>query len=760
MTHLDLTGEVPAAFDAGRTADGLTVSIARKTACLPVLADAIPPSMRAEQRWLLWNREVRGGRGTKVPYRAAEPSRRASSTDARTWSSFDRAIAAYEDGKADGIGFALGDGWFGTDHDHCVDGSGINEVVRATLEALRTYAELSPSGTGVHTVGRGVLPPGARRLGTLEVYDTGRYFTVTGHRLPGAPDEVADCTSALASWHARVFGTSGAAGAKRRRDDARGGAVSPLDDDVLLDRARRAINGAKFSALWAGDVSAYSSASEADLALCSMLAFWTGRDRARIDRLFRQSGLMRSKWDERRGAASYGERTIERAVQNCTEVFGTGASAARGETVSDVQIDDFCAYMPQHEYLYIPTRELWPASSVNGRLPPVEVPGRDGKTTHLKPAIWLDQHRPIEQMTWMPGMPTLIRDRIVSDGGWIGRRGCTVFNVYRPPNAGDDGNPNAATPWLDHLYRLYPDDAPHMLAWLAHRVQRPGEKINHALVLGGMQGVGKDTILEPVKHAVGAWNVSEIGPSHLLGRFNEYVKSVILRISEARDLGDIDRYSLYERCKTIIAAPPDVLRVDQKHVREYPVFNVTGVIFTTNHKLGGIYLPVDDRRHYVAWTEATKDDFASDYWSNLYRWYADGGNDDVAAYLRNYDLSNFDPKAPPPKTAAFWALVDAERTPEDAEVADALDRLGDPEVVTMDDLVGREMGSEFGQWLRDRKNARQVPHRMEAAGYVPVRNDGAKDGLWKIDGRRQVIYARRELSPRDRIAAARERAGR
>jgi hypothetical protein len=198
--------------------------------------------------------------------------------------------------------------------------------------------------------------------------------------------------------------------------------------------------------------------------------------------------------------------------------------------------------------------------------------------------------------------------------------------------------------------------------------------------------------------------------------------------------------------------------VDQKHVREYSVFNVTGVVFTTNHRIGGIYLPADDRRHYVAWTEASKADFPADYWTNLYRWYQDGGNEDVAAFLREFDLSGFDPKAPPPKTAAFWALVDADRAPEDAEVADALDRLGHPDAVTTDDLAGRSSLSEFGQWLRDRRNARQVPHRMEAAGYVHVRNEGPKDGLWKVGGRRQVIYARRELSQRERLAAASQRA--
>ncbi len=85
-----------------------------------------------------------------------------------------------------------------------------------------------------------------------------------------------------------------------------------------------------------------------------------------------------------------------------------------------------------------------------------------------------------------------------------------------------------------------------------------------------------------------------------------------MRVSEARDLGEVNRYSFYEHLKAIIAAPPDVLRVDEKNLREYNVPNLCGVIITTNHKTDGIFLPADDRRHYVAWSDLTLDDFETD----------------------------------------------------------------------------------------------------------------------------------------------------
>jgi len=244
-----------------------------------------------------------------------------------------------------------------------------------------------------------------------------------------------------------------------------------------------------------------------------------------------------------------------------------------------------------------------------------------------------------------------------------------------------------------------------------------------------------------------------------MGRFNGFVKAVILRINEARDLGEFDRFKFYDHMKVYTAAPPDVLRVDEKHLREHAVFNVCGVIITTNHKTDGIYLPADDRRHYVAWSDLTKENFSDAYWHDLYSWYARGGIEHVAAYLTELGLSGFNCKAPPPTTAAFWEIVDASRTPEDSELADAIDLLGKPDAVTVAMIAGKAT-SEFADWLLDRKNSRLIPHRFEKCGYVRVRNETAVDGQWKVNGKRQAIYGRADLTPRDRYNAASHMTGR
>src|SRR6516162_539898 len=357
--------------------------------------------------------------------------------------------------------------------------------------------------------------------------------------------------------------------------------------------------------------------------------------------------------------------------------------------VEGISVGNFYAYMPMHSYIYVPTREPWPVASVNARLPPMPVLDSKGKQKlddkgrpeFISASKWLDQNRPVSQMTWAPGQPLIITDRLISHGGWIDRPGEACLNVYLTPTI-VPGNAAAADPWLDHVRRVYPNDAEHIIACLAHRVQRPAEKINHALILGGRQGIGKDTLLEPVKQAVGPWNFIEVMPSHMLGRFNGFLKAVVLRVNEARDLGEVNRYAWHDHMKAYTASPPDVLRVDEKNLREHSILNCCGVIITTNHKTDGIYLPPDDRRHYVAWCDLSKEDFATGYWNSLWGWYGNGGYHHVAAYLRELDISTFDPKAPPPQTSAFWDIVTASRSPEDAELADVLDRLGNPDAVT------------------------------------------------------------------------------
>ena len=133
------------------------------------------------------------------------------------------------------------------------------------------------------------------------------------------------------------------------------------------------------------------------------------------------------------------------------------------------------------------------------------------------------------------------------------------------------GNSVNADRWVELVQRLYPDDADHIITYCAHRIQHPAVKINHGIILSGSPGIGKDTMLEPLRHGVGPWNFREVSPQDIMSTYNDYMRCVVLRISEAHDLGDISRYAFYDRMKTILATPPDVIRVNGKYIPQHYV---------------------------------------------------------------------------------------------------------------------------------------------------------------------------------------------
>jgi hypothetical protein len=476
-----------------------------------------------------------------------------------------------------------------------------------------------------------------------------------------------------------------------------------------------------------------------------------------------------------KGSTKYNEaKTDERwsALHTCPPTnIGVGTIYFKASEAcpgwDKISKEHFYSYLPNHDYIFLPTMDHWPASSVNSKVAKVGLVDANGnpilregskgnRQKTVKPTAWLDQHRAVMQFTWAPGAPQIVRNKVVdADSGWVDAPGTHSFNKYKPPNI-IRGDGKRVGLWLDHCDRLLGSSRQHVVSWMAHRVQKPGEKINHALVLGGSPGIGKDTLLEPLKRAVGPSNFAEASPAKMLGQFQaRYLQAVVLRINEARDLGDVNRYAFYEHMKTYTAAPPDVIPVNEKHVKEFNIFNCVGIIYTTNYKHGGIYLPGDDRRTYVTWGEVTSADFGTDYFDEIWDWYGTGGDVAVAAYLAGFDLKDFNPKAEPPKTEAFWEIVNANNAPEDLELADVLDNLGNPKAVTVGQLRDAAgFGSPFEAWLSDKKSGRAIPHRLEKCGYKPIKNPDSADGIWKVKGKRTQIYAKVELSPRDQLEAA------
>ena len=181
---------------------------------LPVLVDGIPAALKAVPRWVNWLYDHRYGKWTKVPYMATSPTRKADSMNPATWSTLADSLATYRSGAMDGIGFVLGDGWVGYDY----DGAPTSRP-RRTIRTLNSYTERSPGGVGIHTLVCGTKPGPHCRTGDHELYDRGRYFTVTGHRLPELPATVEDRTAEL-PWSTR---SSSAPTSRRRPGIARRG---------------------------------------------------------------------------------------------------------------------------------------------------------------------------------------------------------------------------------------------------------------------------------------------------------------------------------------------------------------------------------------------------------------------------------------------------------------------------------------------------------------------------------------------------------
>ena len=306
--------------------------------------DAVPAELKRQPRWVCWKLVEKAGRKTKMPVCAAT-GKMASSTDAATWCSFEDAVVAVGRLGASGVGFVFGPdrAYTGLDLDHVIRDGVLDPGYQWVVDAAGTYTEISPSGDGLHLYFRGSKPAGADRCrkGGVEMYDHDRFFTVTGTPFTGCrevacrPDVV---ERAYRAWIEPVEAPPQPtlADAAVARDDARGSNVAggtdggngggfsaaDLTDQELMDRMLASRAGAEIRALLDGDVGAYGNDhSAADMALCNKLAFWCAGDEARMDRFFRASGLMRSKWDSRRGGTTYGAQTVAEAARRCTEFY-------------------------------------------------------------------------------------------------------------------------------------------------------------------------------------------------------------------------------------------------------------------------------------------------------------------------------------------------------------------------------------------------------------------------------------------------------
>jgi len=288
---------------------------------MPIMPENIPTELKDLDQWVVWKLEERkNGNGeikkTKVPYQTN--GKRADSVNTATWTTFQKACDAAKTGKYDGAGFVFTEesGIVGIDLDHIKNGETWDSEALNEINLLSSYSEISPSGTGAHVFVRATIPGSKRRSGPREMYSSGRFFTVTGNIF--SPErEVQSRQHELNALYSKWFERE----SKNQDIEEQGEkSLSPkLTDYEILQRMRRAKNAAEFEKLYNGDWSGYPSQSEADLKLCSLIAFYT-QDPDQVDNIFKSSKLYRSKWNR----LDYKEKTISEAIKGLTKTYNLG----------------------------------------------------------------------------------------------------------------------------------------------------------------------------------------------------------------------------------------------------------------------------------------------------------------------------------------------------------------------------------------------------------------------------------------------------
>ena len=291
----------------------------------PPLFENIPQELQDRPQWVLWQLvwNKHSKQWAKVPY-DAQTLDKAKSNDNSTWTTFAAAQAVFVEGKNsfDGLGFVFSadDEFCGVDFDECLDGKGniSDPFAKQWVEKLDSYTEKSPSLTGLHVITKGVCGPGLKR-GNVEVYDRGRYFTFSGN--VGRRREI----------HRRQLEIEELKRVLTPESKPRAIPVAlDLSAQELLERAFASKNGSKIREHYDGHLNGHGSQSEADQALCSLLAFWSGGSASLIDQWFRSSRLFREKWDQKHSGdgRTYGEMTIDKALSSCTEFYQSGNHGA------------------------------------------------------------------------------------------------------------------------------------------------------------------------------------------------------------------------------------------------------------------------------------------------------------------------------------------------------------------------------------------------------------------------------------------------
>ena len=315
----------------------------------------VPDKVKASQIWVNWIYEKNPSDpdNPKKPPINPKTGKKASVTDPETWGTFEAAKKRLKEGGVNGIGIVLIEDMGVTviDIDNCRSAKSgkLNQYAKKIMKMFHSYTEVSPSGTGIHIFLYGTLPGKGVNTGEVEVYDRKHYMTITGVHVKGSPHTIKKNNNKLQEWYATLPQP-----VKKKVAPARTSEQESLSDAEIISLLFQNDKQGKFSRLWSGDISGYSSQSEADKALCSLLSAYSQSSET-IDRIFRISKLMRPKWNEPRGKGTYGSLTISKILVNPHTQLGNSLS----EKATEYEIAKAVIKLIGRSNLYCLAKQNW-----------------------------------------------------------------------------------------------------------------------------------------------------------------------------------------------------------------------------------------------------------------------------------------------------------------------------------------------------------------------------------------------------------------
>lgn len=659
---------------------------------------------------------------TKVP--CAPDGRKINPHEPGYWMTYEQA-AQYGQ-----VGFVLtaNDPWWFIDLDKCGDGTaeGWSAEALAVWQSFPgAYGEVSQSNKGLHIIGQADISKLVDRHnrwdGWKEFYVKDRFIAL-GHGFEqiGTPQPIPDHTNLLLKWvpEREYLGDL--------PDGVDPSYTGPQDDDRLIQMMLRSVNakaafgqGITIAQLWNADVTALCQnfpdedggydASRADQALACHLAFWTGKDMPRIDRLFRRSSLFREKWER----DDYRRNTVQNAARLTTSVFNSpppdktkAQSVAVGNgAVSEVllfipeMIEHFkgCVYVRDYHKVLIPDGSLLKPEQFNATY--------GGHVFTMTPDGTKPTKKAFEAFTenMVHKFPSAISARLapmelfgaIKDGR---------VNIYVAPDYEDiQGDVSMFTVLVE---KLYPDarDRAIILSYMAAIVQYPGVKFRWCPVTQGIPGNGKTTLAECLKFAIGRRYGYSPRSSQLGGQFNGYI--------EHRLLIALDEFHMNGRRMVLDELKPFItdreVERESKGVDGSMIENLANWFATTNY-FDAVLTSIGDRRYAVFFTpHESPDDLIADgltsvFFNDLYKWLEDGkGFEMVAHYLKTYMIPpEFDPSGlcnRAPKTTATDRAVELSRGVIEQEILDMVD--------------SKMMGFKGG-WINDIMLREELKHRNQ-----------------------------------------------